>query len=191
MLWKFCIFSGHLPKHCSCFSSNIPDTPRHVLHLTCLFQIFWTFSSSLICVHFPDAPEIPHLFQNISPSTRNVFFWIFRTFSGHILHLVYLFWIFRTFSSSFICAHSPDAPEVLHLFRDIYLSTGAVFFPDIPDTPRTCITFDIFISDISDIKHLIYLCMLQKFHIFLGHLPEHKGCFFFGYSGHSQDMCYI
>ena len=159
--------------------------------MTCLFQIFRTFRSSFICAHFPDALEIPHFFQNISPITRTVFFRIFRTLSGHALHLVYLFWIFRTFSSSFIFAHSPDAPEVLHVFQDIYPSTGAIFFSDIPNTPRTCITFDIFILDIPDIKHLIYLCMLQKFCIFLGHLPEHQGCFSFRYSRHSQDMYYV
>ena len=35
------------------------------------------------------------------------------------------------------------------------------------------------------------LLMLQKFPIFSGHLPEHQGCFFFGYSRHSWDMYYI
>ena len=125
-LQKFCIFSGHLPNYHSCFFFQIFWTlPGHVLHLTCLFQIFRTFSSSFICAHFPDAPEIPHFFQNISPSTRTVFF--FR-YSGHCQDMYYIWYIYFgyfRFSSSFICAHSPDAPEVLHLFRDIYPSTGA------------------------------------------------------------------
>ena len=41
-------------------------------------------------------------------------------------------------------------------FQVICLGTRAAFFSDIPDTPRTCITFDIFISDISDIQQFIY-----------------------------------
>ena len=137
MLWKFCIFSGHLPDHHCCFSLNIPDTPR-----TCI-------TSDMFISDISDIPQLIYLctFSWCSGSSAS--------FSGHL-------------------------PE-----------HWGCFFLDIPDTPRTCITFDIFISDISDIKHLIYLCMLQKFHIFLGHLPEHQGCFFFGYSGHSQDMCYI
>ena len=68
-------------------------------------------------------------------------------YQGHVLHLTYLFWIFRKFSSSCICAHSADAPEVLHFFQDIYLRTRAVLFR-YSRHPRTCITFDIFISDI-------------------------------------------
>ena len=83
-----------------------------------------------------------------------------------------------------------DIPQLIYLCTFSWCSRSSAsfsghlpehwgcFFPDILNTPRTCITFDIFISDISDIKHLIYLCMLQKFRIFLEHLPEHQGCFF-------------
>ena len=45
MLWKFCIFSGHLPEHQGCFFFWIFQTlPGHVLQLAYLFQIFRTFS---------------------------------------------------------------------------------------------------------------------------------------------------
>ena len=63
------------------------------------------------------------------------------------------------------------------IFFRTFTRAPGLFSSDTPDTPRTCITLGIFISDISDIKHFIYLCMLRKFRIFLGHLPEHQGCF--------------
>ena len=180
-------FSGHLPDHHSCFSLNIPDTPRTCItsdmfisdisdipQLIYLCTFSWcSGSSASFSGHLPEHwgcffPDIPD-----TPRTC-ITFDIFILDISDIKHLIYSCMLqkFRIF-----LGHLPEHQ--------------GCFFSDIPDTPRTCITFDIFISDILDIKHLIYLCMLQKFRIFLEHLPKHQGCFSFGYSGHSQDMCYI
>ena len=95
-----------------------------------------------------------------------------------------------------------DAPEVPHFFWHLVphlfvhilgmlwnfcifsghlLKHQGCFFSDIPDTPRTCITFGICISDISDIQWLIYLCTFcwcsGSFALFAGHLSEYQGCF--------------
>ena len=91
------------------------------------------------------------------PEHQSCLFQIFQTIPQHVLHLAFWFQIFWTLDASFLCAHSADAPEVLHFFQDIYLSTRA-FFVDILDTPRICITFGILMLDILDIQHLIYLC---------------------------------
>ena len=86
------------------------------------------------------------------------------------------------------------APEVPHFLGHLPEHQGC-FFSDIPDTPRTCITCGIFILDILDIQQLIYFCTFswcsRSSTFFSGHFPKHQGCFFFGYSRHSQDMCYI
>ena len=74
--------------------------PGYVLHLTCLFYIFWTFSSSYICAHSPDAPEVPHSFQDILPSTKAVLIQIFWTLPEHVLHLTHLFSIFQGSSAN-------------------------------------------------------------------------------------------
>ena len=64
---------------------------------------------------------------------------------------------------------------------EIYPSIRIVF-SDIPNTPKTCITFGICISDILSIQtpniFVHILLMLQKFHIFPGHLPKHQVCCF-------------
>ena len=82
-----------------------------------------------------------------------------------IKHFIYLCMLrkFRIF-----LGHLPEHPDC--------------FFPDIPDTPRTCITFGIFILNISDIQQLIYLCTFSwcsgSSACFSGHCPQHQGCFF-------------
>ena len=53
MFQKFCTFLGHLPEHQDCFFFQIFWTlPGHVLHLTYLFRIFRTLSTSFICACF-------------------------------------------------------------------------------------------------------------------------------------------
>ena len=106
MLWMFRIFPGHLPEHQGCVFEIFRTLPEHVLHVVYLFQILRTMSNPFICAHSPDALEVPHFFQDIDLSTGAVFFWIFWTLPGHVLHLTYLFRIFRTLSTSFICACS-------------------------------------------------------------------------------------
>ena len=119
---KFCIFPGHFPQHLGYFF-QIFHTSGHVLHLymwvVYLIRTFWTFSPQFICAHPADGSSAFSL--DIFLNTRVIFFWIFCTFPGHVLHLymwvAYLFWIFQTFSCSFICAHSADFWEVLHFPR--------------------------------------------------------------------------
>ena len=129
-----------LPEHQRCFFSDILDAPR-----TCgIFDIFILdilYIQQLICLcTFSWCSKSSAFFQDI--------------YLGHVLHLTYLFRIFRTFrssfrtfSSSFICAHSADAPEVLHVFFRIFTRVPGLFYSDIPGTPRTSITFDIFNPD--------------------------------------------
>ena len=163
MLWKFCIFTGHLPKHHGCLFQTFWTFPEHVLDL---FQTFQKFSSPIYLCTSGWRSRSSAFFQDVYPSTRAVFV----GYSGHSLHLYYTWHIyfryfgqiFWTFSTSFICAHSMDAPEVPHFFWHL-------------------------------VPHLFVhiLGMLWNFCIFSGHLLKHQGCFFFGYSRHSQDMYYI
>ena len=75
----------------------------------------------------------------------HVYFGYFRHSAAH--WFVHILWKVRIFAG--------DVPK-----------HQGCFFSDILNTPKTCVTFDIFISYISDIQHLTYLCMLWKFHIF-------------------------
>ena len=101
----------------------------------------------------------------------------FRIFSGHLPeHQGCCFFGYSGHSKTCITvgifiSDISDIQQLIYLctcsgssvfFQDICLSTRVVFFPDIPNTPRTCITVGIFISDISDIQHLIYLCTCSR-----------------------------
>ena len=221
------------------FSRYSGTLPGHVLHLVYLFWIFWTFNSSFICAHSPDVPEVPHVFLGSVLSTRAV---VFR-YSRHSQDMYYIWHIYFGYfrhEASHLFVHTPEVPHFLgHLpkhqgcfFSDILYTLGTcitfgifisdisdiqqliylctfswcsrssafffrtftqapvLFLSDIPDTPRTCITFGIFISDISDIKHLIYLCMLQKCRIFFRTYTRASGLFFSAFS-HSSSTCLI
>ena len=154
MLQKFRIFSGHLPEHQDCFPSGIPDTPRKCITFGIIISVICLGTRAAFFSDIPDTPrtcitfdifisdisdiqqfiylctcsESSAFFQDIYPSTRAVFFRIFWTLPGCVLQLAYLFQIFRTFGSSFICAPSPDAPEVPHFFRAFVQALGMFFF---------------------------------------------------------------
>ena len=76
---------------------------------------------------FVHAPEVLHFFRTFTGAPELFFFQMFWTLLGHLLHLKCLFQIFQTFGTSFICAHSADAPEVLHFFQYIYPTITLVF----------------------------------------------------------------
>ena len=84
MLWKFCIFSGHLPGHQGCFSSDILDTPRTCITV-CKFILDISDIQQLI--YFCTCSGSSALFQNICLSTRTVFFRVFMTLPRSVLHL--------------------------------------------------------------------------------------------------------
>ena len=115
MLWKFCISSGHLPKHQGCcFFQMFRTLPGHVLQFANLFWIFQTFSSSFIFAH---APEVPHFFRTFARAPGMFFFgyswhsqdmyyrWhiYFRYFRHSAAHLfVHMLWKFRIFSQHYL-----------------------------------------------------------------------------------------
>ena len=100
---------------------------------------------------------------------------------GHSQDMHYIWYIYFGYfehSAAYLFVHILLMLRKFRIFFRTVTRAPGLFSSDTPDTPRTCITLGIFISDISDIKHFIYLCMLQKFRIFLEHLPEHPDCFF-------------
>ena len=102
-------------------------------------------------------------------------------YSGHSCSMDCIWHIdFKCFRHSmpYLFVHVLLMLQKFHIFFRMFVQAPRLFFFGYSDTPRTCITLGIFISDIWDIQHLIYLCMLRKFCIFLGHLPEHQSCFF-------------
>ena len=163
---------GHLPEHRGYFLRILRTLPGHVLHLAYLFRIFRTLSTSFICVcsgssaYFRTFTRAPGLF--------------FSGYSGHSQDMYYIWYIYFEYfghSAAYLFVHSLLMLRTVRIFFRTFTRAPGLFSSDTPDTPRTCITLGIFISDISDIKHFICLCMLRKFRIFLGHLPEHQGCF--------------
>ena len=172
MLWKFHIFSGHLPEHQDCFLSGIPDTLRKCITFGIIIS---DISDIQQFIYLCTCSESSTFFQDIYLSTRAVFFRIFRTLPGRVLQLAYLFRILQTFSSSFICAPSPDALEVLHFFRTFVQALGMFFFGYSGHSQ------DIFILDISFSSSFICAHPAgapEVPHFFSGHLPELQVCFF-------------
>ena len=123
MLQKFCIFFRTFAQAPRLFFFGYSDTP-------------WTCITFGILIS--DISDIQHLiylcmlwkfriFLGHLPEHQRCFFWIFLTLLGHLLHLKYLCQVFQTFSTSFLCAHSADAPEVPHFFQDIYSTITVVF----------------------------------------------------------------
>ena len=90
MLWTFRIFPGHLPEHQGCVFQRFQTLPGHLLHVVYLFQILRTISIPFSCAHSPDAPEVPHCFQDIDLSTRAVSF----GYSGHSQDMYYSWHIY-------------------------------------------------------------------------------------------------
>ena len=191
MLWKFCMFPGHLPKHqASFFFSDIPFNARTYITfiadisdilLLNLFEHIWLMLQKFLISH------------DIYLSTRAVCF----RYSRHY-HDMYCIWHinFRYFRHSMphLFVHILLMLWKFHIFFRTFTQAPGLFFSDILDTSRICITFGIFISDILDIQHLIYLCTFCRSsrisRFFSEHLPTYQDCFF-RYSRHFQDMCYI
>ena len=79
--------------------------------------------------------------------------------------------LIQMFSCQIICAHPMDAAEDLH-FPGTFMQTPGLSFSDIPQIPRTCITF-VYVAGIFYFKHLAaklfvhILQLLWKFHSFL------------------------
>ena len=122
-------------------------------------------------------------------------------YSGHSCSMYCIWHIdFKYFRHSMphLFVHILLMLQKFRIFFRTFAQAPRLFSFGYSDTPRTYITFGIFISDISDIQHLIYLCMLRKFRIFLGHLPERQSCFFFrifwtllGHRLHLKYLCQI
>ena len=109
-------------------------------------------------------------------------------------YIWYIYFGYFGHSAAHLFVHILLMLRKFRIFFRTFTRALGLFSSDTPDTPRTCITLGIFISDISNIKHFIYLCMLQKFRIFLGHLPEHLDCFFRIFQtlpGHVLHLAYL
>ena len=186
ILWKFCIFPEHLPEHQPCLFQTFHTFPRHVLYL---LQTFQTFSSPVhIWLMFQMLPifsgHLPNhqggFFLDIPDTPRTCStFGIFISGISDIQQLIY------------VCTCSGSSA----FLQEIYTSAMAVFFSDIPDTLRTCITFNIFISDISDIQHLISVCTCSGSSAFFEdiYLSTRAVCFriFRTLSGHVLHLTYL
>ena len=120
------------------------------------------------------------MFSDIPDTLRTcITFDIFISDTSDTQHLIYLC----------TCSGSSE------FFQVIYPSTRDVFFSDIPDTLRTCITFGIFISDISDIQQLIYVCTCSGSSAFLQEIYTSAMAVFFRIfrtdSGHALHLTYL
>ena len=93
-------------------------------------------------------------------------------------YIWYIYFGYFGHSAAHLFVHILLMLRKFRIFFRTFTRAPVLFLSDIPDTPRTCVTFGIFISDISDIKHLIYLCMLRKFHIFFRTYTQASGLFF-------------
>ena len=115
----------HIPRTCITLISDMSDIqlPNLFVHIWLMLQMFYIFPR-----HFP--------------KHHGCFFLDILDTPGTCIIFILTFW---TFNASFICAHSADAPEVLHFFR-------AVFF------------FWIFGTILQHVLHLAYL--FEIFQIF-------------------------
>ena len=131
-----------------------------------------------------------HIFRTCTQAPRLFFF----GYSGHSQDMYYIWYIyFRSFGHSaahYLCTFFWCSGSSAFFFGT-FTQAPVLFFSDIPDTPRTCITFGIIISDISDINHLIYLCMLRKFHIFFMTYTWASGLFFPAFAHSSSPSIYL
>ena len=124
--------------------------------------VFFGFCTSLRHALHPDITPIylwtSHKCSGSSAFSQNIYLSISLVFFGHSTHSQDMYYIyFRHFRHLAPCPHLADASDAPHFFRTCTPPPG-LYFLDIPDTPRTCSTFGIFILDISDIQKLIYVC---------------------------------
>ena len=124
-----------------------------------ILQMLWKFR---ICPRsFTRTPGLcvsgfPHFFWDNYPDTRVVFFQIFCTLLGHVLHFyLHVTYLSGTFTHQIIYVQPADALNIPHFSQDNYLDTQVVF-SGFPHIPRTC------------------TALLWKLQIFPKHLPGHK-----------------
>ena len=170
-------------------------SPGHVLHLSIgVAYLFRAFTHQIICVHPKDAPEILHFprtftqmpglfllgflhfFPGQLPGYQDCFFQVFCTCPGHVLYFyMCVAYIFRIFTHQ-ICVHAGNALELPH-FPWTFTWMPELFFSGFLHIPGTFSVFldvcGIFIQSNYLPNYFVYMLqMLQKFHIFLGHLPR-------------------
>ena len=174
MLQKFCIFSGHLPEHQGCFLSDIPDTPRTCITVGIFISDISDIQQLIYLCTFSWCSGSSAFFQGICASTRDVFLPIFRTLPGQI------YFGYLGHSAAHWLVHILRVLRKFRIFFKTFTWALGLFFSDILDTPRTCIAFDMFISDISDIQQLFYLCTFSGRSAFLQEMcPSTRVVFFF------------
>ena len=192
MLRKFCIVPGHLYGQ---FVSDVPHIP-------------------VTCIGF-DMPVAYFYFRDLDANLFGHMLWmlqVFRIFPGHLPgqqgffsgfsahpQNMYYIWmccwhiLFWRFSCQFICAHALDAPGIPHFPRTLIWTPG-LFFLGFAHIPGTCTAFlhvvGLLYFGYLVIKLYMYILqMLQKFCIFLGHLPGHGGLFFSGFPDTTSCRC--
>ena len=93
---------------------------------------------------------------------------------------------FQMFSHQMMNVHPADALEILH-FPGTFTRTQGLCFLSCPHTWCKCSSLSrvIYPDSRAVIFGFLYILqMLQKFCIFLGHIPGQGGCFIFGFSAH-------
>ena len=101
---------------------------RHSKDMYYIWHIYFGYFGHSAPHLFVHALEVPHFFRTFTRAPELFFFQISWTLLGHLLHLKYLCQVFQTFSTSFLCAHSADALEVLHFFRTFTRPSLLFFF---------------------------------------------------------------
>ena len=100
-------------------------------------------------------------------------------------------YLFQTFTHQMICVHPTDAPEILHFPGRFTWTPGLFYFGFSAHLCDMCFIFasasHIYSGHLSTTLFVYILQMFQKFHIFLGHLPAHHGCFSQVFCIFSQD----
>ena len=178
MHWKFRIFAGSFTRTAGLFFPGFPHIPE-----TCTAFLHVCDSRQFICAHPADAPEILHFSWVIYTDIRVVFFRVFRTSLGHVLHFyMCVAYLSRTFTHQIICVHPAYTPKVLHLSRTFTRTLGLFFLYVFCTSPGHVLHLymsETYLFRMFTHQLVVYIPqMLQKFHICQGHLPRHLGCFY-------------
>ena len=122
------------------------------------------------------ALEVPHFFRTFTRAPGL----FFSGYSGHSQDMYYIWYIYFEYfghSAAYLFVHILLMLRKFRMFFRTLSPAPGVFSSNILDTPRICITSDIFISDILDIStSFIFPCSGSS--AFLGHVPKHQDCSF-------------
>ena len=115
MLQKFYLFFRTFSQAPGLFFFRIFQTlSGHVLHLTYLFQTFWTFSTSFICAC--SRPEVPHSFRTFTQGPGLFFFFGYSGYSQDKYRIWYIYFGYFRHSAAHLNVHTLLMLRKFHIF---------------------------------------------------------------------------